>query len=249
MGRFDGKRIIVTGGTSGIGKATAIAFLNEGAQVFIVGSDKDKVLKTCNELKHTALVGLHQDLERTENIAIFFKKLVKDKGSFDVLVNSAGVSHFCPATEESIENFQRTMKINVEAPYILSREFARQKTSLAKRAIVNVESLMSFQSRPGMSTYAISKGAIHQMTQSLALDFVSLGIRVNGVAPGYVDTPMVAEMKQVPELDQWVKDRTPLNRWAEPQEIAKAILFLASEEASYMTGETIRVDGGTLASF
>ena len=239
-GRLDGKVAAISGSSRGIGLAVARAFLTEGARVAINSRDPAVADRVAEELGAGA-VGVGADVS-TEAGA---KALVG--GTIDILINNAGMSAALPTLELSLERWQKVVDLNMTSVFLCSREAARHMLESGGGSIINTASIMSFSSFPRRLAYGATKAAVVMMTRMLAAEWAPT-IRVNAVAPGYTRTEMVEKLQAEGRIDlDAIEHRTPLRRIARPDEMAGAYTFLASDEASYVTGETIAVDGGWLA--
>ncbi len=242
-----GKIVAVTGAASGMGEATARLFAASGAVVELIDINPT-VEQVAVELEATAHVGTIADAEFCEST---IDSIVARHGRIDVLVNAAGTIHRADALGTSDEDFDRVMSVNVNGTFYLSRVAVRHMTAAGSGAIVNFGSIWGGVGSAGSTAYCVSKGAVHQLTRAMALDHVDAGVRVNAVAPGEVRTPMLSSQREEPPTEsdlQALADATvPMKRLADPIEIARVVLFLASDAASYMTGEIVHVDAGYTA--
>jgi NAD(P)-dependent dehydrogenase (short-subunit alcohol dehydrogenase family) len=252
---FSQKKVLVTGSTSGIGAATALAFAGAGADVMITGRDtaRGEAARAEAERARTRVAFMAADLGEPSACEILVAETHATLGGLDVLVNNAGVSYRFGALETSDEHWQAVLDINVNAVFFLSRAAGRLMRDQQSGAIVNNASELGLFAEPGKFSYCVTKAAVVQMTRNFALDLAPYGVRVNAVAPGDTRTPL-REAKLVEmglELDrgfELMALRTPLGRVATPDEIARTILFLASDDASFVTGAILSVDGGTAAT-
>ncbi|WAT00424.1 SDR family NAD(P)-dependent oxidoreductase [Rouxiella chamberiensis] len=247
MSRFKDKVVVVTGAGSGMGAATARRFSKEGAIVVLVGRTEIKLAKVANTLEstnyyvHVADMSNPQDVERLAEVVL-------DKfGRVDVLVNNAGVAVQGQVNEASIEDWKKVFDIDVSGVFYATRFFI-EALKKSKGNIVNVSSVSGLGGDWGMSFYNAAKGAVSNFTRSLAMDHGADGVRVNAVCPSLTITDMAEDIKNNEALLAKFAERIPLGRAAEPEEIADVIAFLASDDARFVTGVNLPVDGGLSAS-
>lgn len=238
------KVAIITGGTRGIGYAIAKKFLENNAKVAILGSKEETVTKAINSLKEEnknyEVIGFYPDLTSETSVKEMFEEVKKEYGKIDILINNAGISSRTPLTEHTIEEFDKITDLNIKSAFVCSKvavEYLRD----TKGVILNTSSMVSKYGQPSGVMYPSSKFAINGMTLSLARELAPLGIRVNAVAPGITKTDMVASLPE--EMIKPLIATIPLGRIGEPEDIANAFLFLASDLASYITGQVLGVDG------
>ena len=238
------KVAIITGGTRGIGFAIAKKFLDNNAKVVILGSKEETVTKALNEFKELnndyEVTGYYPNLTNEESVKEMFDKVVEQYGKVDILVNNAGVSSRTPLKDHTIEEFDKVCDINLKSAFICSKVAVDYLTK-TKGVILNTSSMVSKYGQPSGVMYPSTKFAINGMTLSLARELAPLGIRVNAVAPGITKTDMVANLPE--EMIKPLIATIPLGRIGEPEDIANAFLFLASDMASYITGQVLGVDG------
>ncbi len=242
---LDGKVAIVTGGTRGIGFATAKKFLDNNAQVVLFGSRKESVDKAINELKEInenyEVMGLYPNISDLKEVEEAFNEVKNKYGKIDILVNNAGISAMESIYDYPEENFKKIMDLNVNAVFNCSKAVAPIMKENGGGVILNTSSMVSLYGQPSGCGYPASKFAVNGLTKSLARELGCDNIRVNAVAPGVIMTDM---MKSVPEEKiKGVIATIPLGRIGKPEDIANAFLFLASDMASYVTGEILSVDG------
>ncbi len=241
------KTAVVTGGTRGIGFAIVKAFLDNGANVALLGSRKesvDKALSSLTEYKDRVM-GLYPDLCSPEEVGEAFKA-VKDRfGRLDVLVNNAGISSRASLYEYSVEEFSKILDVNIKAVFVCSQAAARIMKEQGGGSIINTSSMVSKAGQPAGCGYPASKFAVNGLTVSLARELAKDNIRVNAVAPGVTRTDMVAALPK--EMVDRISAGIPLGRVGEPEDVANAFLYLASDMASYITGTVINVDGAATA--
>lgn len=238
------KVAIVTGGSRGIGFEIVRTFLNNGAKVVLFGSKKESVDKALNILKEEnsnyEVFGYYPNLFNQEEVKNIFREIYNKFGYIDILINNAGVSSDVKFLEHTLEEYERVMDINVKATYICSKEIVSYLKE-SKGVILNTSSMVSIYGQPSGVTYPTSKFAINGFTKSLSRELAPLGIRVNAVAPGIIKTDMLKSLPK--EVIEPLIKTIPLGRIGTPSDIANAFLFLASDMASYITGEILQVDG------
>jgi NAD(P)-dependent dehydrogenase (short-subunit alcohol dehydrogenase family) len=243
-----GKIAIVTGGASGMGAATVRAFSAVGSVVTLVDLNKKDALRVSGETGATALIGDVSDADFCNQTIDY---VVTASGRVDILVNCAGIILRANANDTVDEDWRRLFAVNVDSMFYMSRAAVRHMAPLGSGAIVNFGSIWGDVGAAGVVAYCASKGAVHQITRAMALDHVEDGIRINAVAPGEVNTPMLSSGHLIPptaqDLDLLARSTIPMKRLAEPEEIAEVVLFLASDAASYITGAIIPVDAGYTA--
>ncbi len=243
--KLNGKIAIITGGSRGIGLATAEKFLAEGAKVAIAASSQanaDKAaLKLREQYPQGAVMGISPDLSSLESVREAFDTVAKQFGRIDILVNNAGVSESTPFDRYTEELFDKVMDLNVKGVFNATRVASDYMAAQGEGVILSTSSMVSISGQPSGFAYPASKFAVNGLTLSLARELGPKGIRVNAVAPGITETDM---MKAVPKevIDPMIA-RIPLRRLGQPEDIANAFAFLASEEASYITGVVLSVDG------
>ncbi len=242
---LQGKKAIVTGGTRGIGFAVVQSFLKNGASVALFGSRQETVDKALAALKAEnpdwEVIGMAPDLTDYAAVDAAFAEVEKAFGRIDILVNNAGISAREPLYDYTPEAFEKIMRLNVSAVFNGCRAAAPRMKAQGCGSIINTSSMVSLYGQPSGVGYPTSKFAVNGMTRSLARELGRDNIRVNAVAPGVTRTDMVANLPQ--EIVQRVCAPIPLGRMGEPEEVANAFLFLASDLASYITGEILQVDG------
>jgi NAD(P)-dependent dehydrogenase (short-subunit alcohol dehydrogenase family) len=251
---FAGKTVVVSGGASGMGAATAREFAMRGATLVLVDLAADgaeAVAAECRALGSPSVSVQVGDVSDSTVCDRIIGEAVVAHGSVDVLVTAAGTIHRADSLGTSDDDWRRVMGVNVDGMFFLCRAALRPMTEAGSGAIVNFGSIWGGVGSAGSTAYCVSKGAVHQLTRALALDHVEQGIRVNAVAPGEVDTPMLASQRAAPpsraDLQALADATIPMKRLAQPEEIARVVVFLASDDASYITGEIVHVDAGYTA--
>ena len=238
---------LVTGAAQGIGYACAEALAADGARVVLADINSDGVKAAAETLGGGAL-GLSCDMGEPAEIAALFDRIEAEVGAVSILVNNAGIAAPGDFLETSLEQFRKVIEVNLTGTFLAVQRAAR--TMVAKGiegAIVNMSSINAQVAIPSIAAYCASKGGVMQLTKAVALALAPHNIRVNAVGPGSIDTAMMAGVNANPEAMKMVMSRTPLKRVGTPREIGEVVAFLASKKASYITGETIYVDGGRIA--
>ena len=243
--RLKNKVAIITGGSRGIGFATADRFIREGAVVILTASSQASADKAVSLLKETypeaTVAGISPELASLASVREAFRKTTETYGCVDILVNNAGVSESTPFTEYTEETFDRVMDLNVKGVFNATRAASECMVARGTGVILSTSSMVSISGQPSGLAYPASKFAVNGLTVSLARELGPKGIRVNAVAPGIIHTDM---MKAVPEkIINPMIEQIPLRRLGRPEDIANAFVFLASDEASYITGVVLSVDG------
>lgn len=254
-GRLRGKVALITGAGSGIGAATAVVFAQEGAKVALADLGPDGLEPVAAQVRSAggeALV-MAGDVTRRADSQRLVDETVKRFGRVDVLVNSAGVApRNAPADWDWEEVWDFVMAVNMKGTFLMCRAVADQMVQQGGGSIVNLSSIYGLVGRPreigtGLDPYAHSKGGVAQLTRDMAVHFAREGVRVNALCPGFVYTTLTKRLTDDPESLKFLEDKHPMGRLAQPDEIATAALFLASDDASFVTGACLPVDGGYTA--
>lgn len=243
---LSGRTALVTGSTRGLGWSFAQALAECGAHVVIHGRQIDDVDARIEQLSaagHLAS-GCAGDLTELGDVDAWVGSIVEVAGALHILVNNAGVQFRAPFTEFPQHEWDRIMATNLDAPFALAQAAARHMTAAGFGRIVNVASAMSLIARPTIPAYVASKSALAGLTRAMAVELAPHGVTVNAVAPGYVTTDMNEALMPDPTFSTMVTNRTPAARWGTPAEIAAAVVFLVSDEASFVNGHLLTVDGG-----
>lgn len=241
---------IVTGGASGIGKAIVERFLADGASVVIgdVSVEKGKALAA--RLGSGARF-VAADASKAGDVAALVEQTISAFGKIDILVNNAGIVHAADFLDLKIEDFDRVLNVNLRGSFLLAQAVARHMVERVKAggpagAIINMSSVNAVFAIANQVPYSVSKGGVNQLTKVMALSLAPHGIRVNAIGPGSIMTDMLASVNNDPAAKNRILSRTPMGRIGQPEEIASIAAFLASDDASYITGQTIYADGGRL---
>lgn len=244
MINFEGKKVLVTGSSSGIGKTTALLFAKLGADVIINGTDYDKVIRISQKITSTHNKVLHStaDVSKYKDAEDMFHFIEREWGGIDILVNNAGITDDNLLVNMSEEQWDRVMNTNIKSVFNCSKFAAKMMIKQKYGKIINMTSSSEQLGNRGQSNYVASKGAVTSITRTIAKELAKYGINVNAVSPGYIKTPMT---KEVPEfVHNYFMDRIPMKRMGESEEIANTIMFLASDISSYITGQIISPNGG-----
>jgi glucose 1-dehydrogenase len=249
-----GKAAIVTGAAQGIGQACAVRLAREGAKVALCDVNDEAGERAAKAIRNGGATAIHMaaDVARPADVDRVVAAALQAFGRIDVLVNNAGVVDDAPFLELAVEEFDRVLGINLRGAFLMGQAVARHMASRAKAeggspgAIVNMSSINEKFGLPDHVAYSVSKGGISQLTKAMAVALAPLGIRVNAVGPGTIDTPLLENVIRDETFRTKVLSRTPLGRFGRPEEIAAIVAWLASDEASYVTGTTIFADGGRL---
>src|SRR3989344_5913707 len=250
------KVALVTGARRGMGKSHALALASQGAGVIVTDIDLAECEAVVKEIKlgnNREAACFKMDVSKKDDVDRVFDEIIKKFGRLDILVNNAGIFSPKPALELTVADWDRTVDINLKGEFFCAHRAAKEMAKNNWGRIINIASIASGQVGVGIAGgahYTASKGGIIGMSETLAIELAPLGITVNVIAPGSIDTPMVHEQdKELSEdVMKEILQRVPLKRIGRPEEISAAVVFLASEEASYVTGATLYVDGGWLAA-
>ena len=244
--KLEDRVAVVTGSTRGIGHAIAAAFAREGARVVINSRRQDAADRTAAKLGQGA-VGIGADLADAAGVDALFDAVETRFGRIDILVNNAGIPMVRDSAELSLEDWQRTLDINLTAPFLCAQRAGRSMLAKGGGNIVNIASLTAFAPFPKRLAYATTKAGLVMLTRLLAAEWAPT-VRVNAVAPGFIKTDLVLGLASEGKVDlKALEGRTPQRRLGSPEDVANACLFLVSDEAAFITGETLVSDGGWLA--
>jgi len=246
------KVAIITGARRGMGKSHALKLAEAGAKVVVSDITEDDCQKVVEEIKGKGgeAIAVKCDVTKKEEVEEMVKQAVEKWGKVDILINNAGICQFKPFLELTEEEWDRTIDINLKGYFLCAQAVAKEMEKQKSGVIVNIASVASGQVGIGMATlahYCASKGGIIAMTEALAVELAPFGIRVNAIAPGMIETPMIDPVKSDPQTMEGMLAKVPMGRVGQPEEVSNLVLFLASEQSSYMTGSTVVIDGGWLA--
>jgi len=253
MFELTNKIALVTGARRGMGKSHSLALAKQGAKVIVTDIDLAECQLVADEIKAGGgeAVAFKMDVSNAQEVNQIFDEAVKQFGRLDILVNNAGIYFPKPALELTEEDWDKMMDINLKGQFLCAQRAAKEMAKNKWGRIVNIASVASGQVGIGIAGgthYTASKGGIIGMTETLAIELVPLGINVNAIGPGAIDTPMVAAAQIPEDAMKAMLANVPLKRIGRPEEVSAAVVFLSSEEASYITGATFYVDGGWLAA-
>lgn len=244
-----GKTALITGSSQGIGETIAQGYVQSGAAVIINGRSADKVHAAAERLRATGATVHELPFDVTDHAGVraAVDGFEAKTGPIDILVNNAGMQHRGPLEDFPEEAFDRLMQTNVKSVFSVGQAVARHMIARGAGKIINIASIQTALARPTIAPYTASKGAVANLTKGMATDWAAKGLNINAIAPGYFDTEINAALVADPEFTAWIGKRTPAGRWGQLPELQGAAIFLASDAASYVNGQTLFVDGGMSA--
>jgi len=247
-----GKVAIITGARRGMGRTHAIILARAGAKVVLADISQEECEAVVQEIKKErgSAIAVKCDVSLKSEVDNLIAETLKAFGKIDILVNNAGICQFQPFLEMTEQDFHKTIAVNLKGYFLCAQAAAKEMAKQKSGAIINIASIAMGQigaGFAGLTHYCASKGGIVAMAEAMAVELAPLGIRVNTISPGAIDTPMVASVKQDMKTLEASLAKIPLGRMGKPEEISNAVLFLASDESSYMTGSVVVVDGGWTA--
>lgn len=246
---LSGKLALVTGGTRGIGLGMAKSLAQSGARVVIIsrGTGIEEAVDSLNSIR-PGCRGYIFDVSNTGGLEGLCADVESEMGPIDILINNAGVNIRSRADELSLDDWQTVMRVNLDSAFALSSAWGRRRIADGRGgSIIIVTSLASERARQTVSAYAASKGGLRMLVKGLASDWAQFNIRVNGIGPGFILTELNRPLIEDKKFNAWVIERTPMRRWGTPEDIGPVAVFLASDAARFVTGQTIFVDGGWMA--
>ena len=248
--RFENMGVLITGAGSGIGRAASLAFAEEGAAVVAADLRLESAQATASAVEEFGrkAVALQVDVTQPDSVRAMVEQAVAGLGSLDVLVNSAGVREIVPFLDLPVEEWTKVIGTNLTGTFLCGQAVARHLIAQNKSGkIINLSSVAGLVGVPNRAAYVASKHGVVGLTKEMGMELADKHIQVNAIAPGVVETAMTAGYFDRPDIVASLKKAHPAGRWAQPEEIAKLMLFLASEDADFMTGATIPIDGGFVA--
>ena len=253
MPNLKNKVALITGARRGMGRAHALVLAKYGAKVVVTDISQEECQQVVEEINKQDghALALRLDVTQKDEVAQVFQEAVQKFGRLDVLVNNAGIAEFQSFLIMSEEEWDKTLDINLKGQFLCAQAAAIQMKKQGSGAIVNIASVAMGQQGigfPNIAHYCASKGGIAALTEALAVELAPLNIRVNCIAPGLIDTPMINTVKSDPKTMEGMLGRIPLHRTGRPEEVSELVAFLASDDSSYITGSVVVIDGGWLAT-
>jgi gluconate 5-dehydrogenase len=247
---LSGRLALVTGSSDGIGFALAAGLGGAGARIVLNGRDEGKLAAAAQRLKDRGIVveAARFDVADREAVIAAVERIERDQGPIDILVNNAGVQRRNPFETFPEETWREIMAINIDGVFHVTQAVGKRMVDRKRGRIVNICSVTSELGRATIVPYATTKGALRQMTRGLSAEWAKHNIQINAIAPGYIRTPLNRALMEDEKFSAWVASRTPAGRWADPEELIGAAIFLASDAASYVNGHVLYVDGGLSTS-
>lgn len=244
MGKLDNKVAIITGGSSGIGAATAKLFAEEGAKIVIVDMNEEKGKAFEQGLKNQGkeVLFVKADVTNEEDVQNVFSTTKSTFGKVDILFNNAGIGSVKPTEELPFSEWRKTLSVDLDGVFLFAQAAIKEFLQSGGGVIINTASMYGLVGAAGSAAYNAAKAGVVNFTRSIALEYASRNIRVNALCPGFIDTPILGDTDR-----QSLIEATPMKRLGKPEEMAQAVLFLASDDSSFMTGNALIVDGGYTA--
>jgi NAD(P)-dependent dehydrogenase (short-subunit alcohol dehydrogenase family) len=245
-----GKTAIVTGAGRGIGRSVAVGLAKAGANIVVCSRTESELTEVAQEISNSGreVLVVPCDVTRPQDIQYVINETVERFGVIDILINNAGMTIKRPAEEYTLEDWNQILAVNLTGVFLFAQAAGREMIKQGNGKIINISSVAARTAVTGSIAYCASKGGVDMVTKGLAVEWAAYGVRVNGIAPAYIETPLVKAIKETrSDFASKVEARTPLARMGNPDEIVGAAMFLASDASSYTTGETILVDGGWVA--
>ncbi len=242
----EGKTALVTGSTGGLGLSLARGLAESGAITIINGRNKQKVQARVGELKESGFTvyGFPFDITSGAEVQKTVEQIFQEVGPIDILVNNAGTNIRASLEDFDDKEWKTVLDTNLTGAYLVSKAVVKEMIKRRSGKIINIGSVQSELGRPTIAAYAASKGGIKMLTKGMAADWARYNIQINGIGPGYFKTELTKPLYENPEFDEWLRSRTPSNRWGDPEELVGALLFLSSDASNYVNGHMLYVDGG-----
>jgi len=245
-----GKVALITGSTGALGNTFARGLASHGARVILNGRNNAKLKEKVKELVNEgySAFGYVFDVTDSEKVNAAISQIEKEVGPVDILVNNSGINIRAPLEDFKDSDWDMIIGVNLTGAYIVAKAVVQSMIKRKSGKIINIGSVQNELGRPTIAPYAASKGGLKMLTKGMAIDWAKHNIQVNGIGPGYFKTDLTKPLYENPKFDAWLCNRTPSNRWGNPEELVGALLFLASDASSYVNGHMVYVDGGLLAS-
>jgi NAD(P)-dependent dehydrogenase (short-subunit alcohol dehydrogenase family) len=251
MAELDGNVALITGGSKGIGRAIALSFAEAGADVSLAARGTEALEKTAREVEERGrrMLAVPTDVTDPDQVQNLIDRTVGELGTIDILVNNAGAAPFLSTFDKvRMSGFEKYFGITFTGAVLVTHAAASTLLEKGSGCVINVASVAAYVASPGLTYYAAAKGALVNFTKTLAREWAPQGVRVNAVAPGFVETDMNVVAREDPAFTENIRSMIPLGRWGTPEDVAGVALFLASDAASFMTGSVVVVDGGQTLS-
>ncbi len=247
---LEGKTALITGSSQGLGLVFAEGLAGAGAKVIINGRNREKVDLAAAALgmKGYSAAGYAFDITDSQQVGSQVARIEEHEGPIDILVNNAGIQHRSPLEEFGEEDWKRVIDTNLSGVFIVTKNVVQGMIKRKRGKIIHICSLQSELGRDTITPYAASKGGVKMLTRGMATEWGRYNIQVNGLGPGYFITEMTKPLSLDETFDSWIRKRTPMGRWGDPEELVGPLLFLASQASSYLTGQLVYVDGGILST-
>ena len=242
--RLKGKNALITGGAQGIGKSIALGMAKEGSNIAVADLNVDMAETTAKEIKSLGVscIPIKLDVSRHDSVAAAFETCTKELGSVDILVNNAGITKDALLMRMKEEDWDAVININLKGSFLCAKEAIKMMAKQRYGKIISISSVVAFMGNPGQANYSSSKAGLIGLTKTIAREYAARGIRANAVAPGFIQTAMTDGLSDT--VKDEMKKAIPLGQFGSPEDVASAVIFLASKDADYITGQVIHVNGG-----
>lgn len=250
MARLDGRVALVTGAAMGIGRAISACFAAEGAKVYLADVDAAACEATAATIAATGAttVALACDVSRGQDVTQLFRRIEAEAGRIDVLLNNAGINIRSDFRHLSDADWVRLREVNLDGAVRIARDGLPLLAASGRGSLINLSSIMAHRGFRQLAAYSATKGALSALTRALALEYAPFNVRVNALAPGFIETSITERVLRVPMISKALLEKTPMRRFGTPDDVARAALFFASDDSAYVTGAELAVDGGMAAA-